>query len=135
MKWPHTFNNNPTERFFKRGYGRKCSYTNVLIRFPHNSADASRSTVLGYVSSSIRPVEKGQYPIGCFPWHPSVQSLTNHGPGSQLLSCILPLPLSGRSLYIHLTQSHLAVAIFSSMLSLSWNSKHYHSLLPLRGTR
>jgi hypothetical protein len=28
-------------------------------------------------------------------------------------------PLSGRSFYIHLTQAHLAVAIFSSILSLS----------------
>jgi hypothetical protein len=57
--------------------------------------------------------------------------LTNHEPGSQLLSCIFPVPSTGRSLYIHLAQSHLAVAIFSSILSLSWNSKHYHSLLPL----
>jgi hypothetical protein len=39
--------------------------------------------------------------------------------------CILPVPLSGRSLYIHHTQSHMAVAIFSSILILSWNSKHF----------
>jgi hypothetical protein len=56
--------------------------------------------------------------------HPSVQSLTNNGPGSQLLFCILPVPLSGKSHSIHLTQSHLVVAIFSSILSLSWISKH-----------
>jgi hypothetical protein len=55
---------------------------------------------------------------------PSIQSLRNHGSGSQLLFCILRLPLSGRSLSIHLTQSHLAVAIFSSILNLSWSSKH-----------
>jgi hypothetical protein len=45
--------------------------------------------------------------------------------------CILPVPLPGRSLYIHFPQSHMEVAIFSSILSLSWNSKHYHCLLPL----
>jgi hypothetical protein len=49
----------------------------------------------------------------------SFELMTNHGPRSQLLSCILPVPLSGRLLYIHLAQSHLAVAIFLSMLSLS----------------
>jgi hypothetical protein len=35
-----------------------------LIRFPHNSADATRSTVLGYVLSYIRPVKMGQYSVG-----------------------------------------------------------------------
>ena len=42
------------------------SYTKVLIRFPHNSADGTRSTVLVYVSSYIRPVTMGQYPVGGF---------------------------------------------------------------------
>ena len=39
---------------------------NVLIQLPHNSEDVTRSTVLGYVSSYIRPVKMGQYPVGGF---------------------------------------------------------------------
>jgi hypothetical protein len=65
-KWPHTVNNDRTEGRFKRGYGPEWSYTNVLIRFPHNAADVTRSTVLGYVSSYIWPVKMGQYPVGGF---------------------------------------------------------------------
>ena len=65
-KRPHTVNNNHTERLCKSGYGPEWSYTNVLVRFPHNSADATRSTVLGYVLSYIRPVKMGQYPVGGF---------------------------------------------------------------------
>ena len=66
MKCPHTVSNDPTERLFKSGYGQEWSYTNVLIRFPHNSADDTRSTGLGYVSSYIRPVKMVQYPVGGF---------------------------------------------------------------------
>jgi hypothetical protein len=47
-KWSHTVNNDPTERLFKSGYEPEWSYTNVLIRFPHNQADVTKSTVLGY---------------------------------------------------------------------------------------
>jgi hypothetical protein len=50
------------ERLFKSGYRPEWSYTKILIRFPHNSGDATRSTVLGYVSSYIRPEKMGQYP-------------------------------------------------------------------------
>jgi hypothetical protein len=53
-----------TQRVFKSGYRPEWSYTKVFIRFPHNSADATRSTVLGNVSSYIRPVTMGQYPVG-----------------------------------------------------------------------
>jgi hypothetical protein len=35
----------------------------ALNRFPHKSADATGSTVLGYVSSYIRQVEMDQYPL------------------------------------------------------------------------
>ena len=66
MKWPHTVNNNHTERLFKSGYGREWRYTNALIRFPHNSTDATRSTVLGYVLSYIRQVKMSQYRVGGF---------------------------------------------------------------------
>jgi hypothetical protein len=38
----------------------------ALIRFPHNSTDATRSTVLGYVLSYIRQVKMGQYRVGDF---------------------------------------------------------------------
>jgi hypothetical protein len=65
-KWSHTVNNDPTERLFKSEYGPEWSCTNVLIRFPHNSADVTRPTVLGYVSSYIRPVQMGHYPVGGF---------------------------------------------------------------------
>jgi hypothetical protein len=37
-----------------------------LIRFPHNSADVTISTVLGYLSSYTRKVKIGQYPVGGF---------------------------------------------------------------------
>jgi hypothetical protein len=57
---------NPTERLFKSGYGSEWSYTNGLIRFPYNLAVVTRSTVLGYVSSFIWPVEIGQYHVGAF---------------------------------------------------------------------
>ena len=67
-----------------------------------------------YLASRSGPISRWR-----FCQHPSFQSLTNHEPGSQLLSCIFPVPSTGRSLYIHLAQSHLAVAIFSSILSLS----------------
>jgi hypothetical protein len=66
-KGPYTVNNNPTERNFRNGYWSERSYTNVLIRFSHNFADATSSTVLGYVSSYVRPVEMGQYHVGGFP--------------------------------------------------------------------
>ena len=66
MKCAHTVSNDPTERLFQSGYGPGWRYTNVLIRFPHNSADVTRSTCLGYVSSYIRPVKMGQYPVGGF---------------------------------------------------------------------
>ena len=62
----YTVNNNPTERLFRNGYWSEWSYTNVLIRFSHNLADATRYTVLGYVSSYIWRVEMGQYHVGDF---------------------------------------------------------------------
>ena len=39
---------------------------NALIRFPLNSADVTRSTVLIYLSSYIRQMKMGQYPVGGF---------------------------------------------------------------------
>jgi hypothetical protein len=62
-QWLHTVNANPTERLFKRWYGPEWSYTNALIRFPHNSADVTRSTVIGYLSSYIGQVKMGQYSL------------------------------------------------------------------------
>jgi hypothetical protein len=47
-------NTDPTERLFKSGYMPEWSYTKIVIRFPHNSADITRSTVLGHLSSYIR---------------------------------------------------------------------------------
>jgi hypothetical protein len=61
-----TFNNNLTERLFKCGYGSEWSSTKGLIQFPYNLAGVTISTVLGYVSSYIWPVEMGQYPVGGF---------------------------------------------------------------------
>ena len=66
MKCAHTVSNDPTERLFKSGYGPEWRYTNVLIRFPHDLADVRRSTCLGYLSSYIRPVKMGLYPVGGF---------------------------------------------------------------------
>ena len=65
-KGHYTVNNNLTERNFRNGYWSKRSYTNVLIRFSHNFADATSSTVLDYVSSYVQPVEMGQYHVGGF---------------------------------------------------------------------
>ena len=61
-----TVNTNHAERLFESWYGPEWRYTNALIRFPHISADATRSTVLGYVLSYIRPVNIGQYSVGGF---------------------------------------------------------------------
>ena len=65
-KGPFTVNNNPTERNFRNGYCSERRYTNVLIRFSHNFADATSSTVLGYVSSYVQPVEMAQCHVGGF---------------------------------------------------------------------
>ena len=65
-KGPYTVNENPTERNFRNGYWSERSYTNILIRFSDNFADVTSSTVLGYVSSYVRPVEMGQYLVGGF---------------------------------------------------------------------
>ena len=60
-------------------------------------------------------------PLSCWRFfkHPSVQSMRIHGPGSYLPSAILQVQISGRTLSIHLTQSHLVVAILSSILRVS----------------
>ena len=108
-----------TQSVFKSGYRPEWSYTKVLIRFPHNSANVTRSTVLGYVSSYIRPVNMGQCPVGGFANTQVFSHWRIMGLAHNCFFCILPVPLSGRTLYIHLTQSHLAVAIFSSILNLS----------------
>jgi hypothetical protein len=56
------------KEYSKAGTGRSGATRKIdsLIRFPHNSADVTRSTVLGNVSSYIRPVKMGQYPVGGF---------------------------------------------------------------------
>jgi hypothetical protein len=47
-------------------YSSEWSYTNVLIRFSHNLTDVTSSTVLGYVSSYVRPVEMSHYHVEDF---------------------------------------------------------------------
>jgi hypothetical protein len=47
-------------------YVPEWSYTKALNHFPDNSADATRSTVLVYVSSYIWQVEMSQYPVRDF---------------------------------------------------------------------
>jgi hypothetical protein len=63
-----------------------------------------------------------------FFFKPKCSVIFESWPSSWLLSGMLLVPISVRSLSIHLTQWHLMVAIFSSILSLSWNNKYEPSL-------